>query len=1121
MRALRTFLFLCLLVTCISNAWSAPTLTEMVPMRDGVRLASDVYLPAGEEEGPWPVVLERTSYGRIHNDDLAPTWLSAGAAYVPQDVRGSHDSEGEHQTFFADGWGEIQDGYDTVEWIASQSWCDGRVITVGGSASAISGLLAAGAAPPSLQGTSSRNGCGDIYEDIVYPGGALRRSLVGGWLTLVGVESRMEDLLAHPRRDAWWDPVLLSNRIGSVRVPILHISGWFDLYADSVMRTASALDTAGGEGARGHQVVCIGPWTHTTPYMAEQGELVFPDNAGSSQELSQIDADFIWETLTGVPTGVFDRPTFLYYLMGDVDDPEAPGNEWFRSDTWPPEESQDVIHHFRADGTLTQAPPIFAEAESTSYVSNPANPLTTVGGRNLFWIAGPMDQAAVEARSDMITFTTPPLENPLAIIGEVRCQLYLSSTAPDADFFIKLTDVYPDGRSILFTEGVTRMRRRNGLDQEDLMTPGEIYQVEISIGHLALVLNEGHRLRFSVASSNSPRFETNPQTGAPIILDDPVVAVATHTVHHDPLHPSHVILPIADLSPLPPDNLPPVAGNVSASLPEDLTISGNVMFNDSDPDGDELRLIHLTQPPHGTVTDIGDGNGTLHYEPDADFHGTDVFTYTASDGRGGTDTASVTLIVNPVNDPPVADDDSDETPEGVAAVIDLLANDSDVDGDALTITEITPPDHGVVENLGQGEVRYTPDPQFAGVDTFTYTVADPSGANDSALVTVTVIPGQNRPPLAADDEISVNENDSVAFDATANDSDPDGDPLQLTAFSQPPHGTVTDIGAGDGNLLYAPDTGFTGTDLFSYTISDGQGGTDSATVTIEVLSANHPPVANDIAITIPANSSIAGNVLDNDTDPDGDPLRLADFTQPDNGTVEDIGGGDGTLRYTPDQGFSGVDTFTYTVADPSGANDSALVTVTVIPDQNRPPLAADDEISVNENDSVAFDATANDSDPDGDPLHLTEFSQPPHGTVTDIGAGDGNLLYEPDTGFTGTDLFSYTVSDGQGGTDSATVTIEVLSANHPPVANDIAITISANSSLSGNVLYNDTDPDGDPLRLADFTQPANGTVEDIGGGDGTLRYTPDQGFTGVNTFIYTVTDGRGGTDTATVKITVR
>jgi len=546
----------------------------------------------------------------------------------------------------------------------------------------------------------------------------------------------------------------------------------------------------------------------------------------------------------------------------------------------------------------------------------------------------------------------------------------------------------------------------------------------------------------------------------------------------------------------------PTARDDSDTTDEDVPVTIDVLANDSDPDGDSLTIQAVTLAADGRVTNNG---SDIAYEPDPGFHGTDTFDYTVYDGNGGTDTATVTVTIEPVNDEPVAQDDSDATDEDVPVTIDVLANDSDPDGDALIIESLTQPSNGNAVVDGE-DVTYTPDPDFHGSDAFSYTIADSNGAVASATVVVTVV-GINESPTAQNDTATTSEDRPVTIAVLDNDTDPDGDTLVVESVSLPLHGAAVRSGA---SIVYTPSPNYSGEDTFHYTVADGNGSTASANVTVNVLPENDAPRAQDDSTSTNEDTAIDIAVLSNDSDPDGDPLRVESVTQPDHGTVVN----DGTrVRYSPDSGFSGTDTFRYTASDDQGGNDEATVIVTVIP-ANNPPRAQNDSAATDEGILVTIPVLDNDDDPDSDFLLVEAFSKPSNGSVLNTRTG---LSYIPDDGFEGVDSFSYTVSDGNGGTDTATVTVAVAAVNEAPEAADDNRITDEGIALTILVLENDIDPDGDSLSIESIEQPERGSVTH----DGTsLTYTPDPGTNGVDAFTYVVADGNGGTDEATVFVAV-
>ena len=553
-----------------------------------------------------------------------------------------------------------------------------------------------------------------------------------------------------------------------------------------------------------------------------------------------------------------------------------------------------------------------------------------------------------------------------------------------------------------------------------------------------------------------------------------------------------------------PQNDLPVANDDGATTPEDTDVTIDVLNNDSDVDGDSLTVSSVTQPSNGTVTN---NNTDVTYSPDANFNGTDTFNYTINDGNGGTANAIVTVNVGGTNDNPVATADSATTNEDNPVIIQVLSNDSDPDRDSLNVASATSPANGTVANNGNS-VTYTPDPNFNGTDTFNYTVEDGNGGTDTATVTITVDP-QNDVPVANDDGATTPEDTDVTIDVLNNDSDVDGDSLTVSSVTQPSNGTVTNNGT---DVTYSPNTNFNGTDTFNYTINDGNGGTANAIVRVDVGGTNDPPVAGDDSDnTTNEDNPITIQVLSNDIDPDGDSLNVASATSPANGTVTNNGN---NVTYTPDPNFNGTDTFNYTVEDGNGGTDTATVTITVDP-QNDVPVANDDGATTPEDTDVTIDVLGNDSDVDGDSLTVSSVTQPSNGTVTN---NNTDVTYSPDANFNGTDTFNYTINDGNGGTATAIVTVNVGGTNDPPVAGDDSDnTTNEDNPITIQVLSNDIDPDGDSLNVASTTNPANGMVTNNGN---SVTYTPDPNFNGTDAFNYTVSDGNSGTDTATVNVTV-
>ena len=559
-----------------------------------------------------------------------------------------------------------------------------------------------------------------------------------------------------------------------------------------------------------------------------------------------------------------------------------------------------------------------------------------------------------------------------------------------------------------------------------------------------------------------------------------------------------------------PINDAPLAGDdPGETTNEDIPLINTVLVNDSDPDGDPLTIVSLTQPVNGTV--VNNGNGTITYTPFPNFSGVNTYTYTITDGNGATASATVTITVNPINDAPEAVLDIVATLEEVPVVVSMLSNDLDVDGDPINLTGFTQGTNGVVIDNGNGTFTYTPNTNFFGIDNFSYTISDGNGGFDTGTVTV-VVASINDGPQAVDDNANTNEDTPVVINVTSNDLDLEGDPLTVVIVTQGISGSVAI--SSSSTVTYTPFPNFHGSDTFTYTVTDGNGGISTATVSVLVDPINDDPVAVDDLESIPEDTPVTIDVIANDIDIDGDLLAIVAVTSASNGTL--INNGDGTISYSPNANYNGTDTFTYTISDGNGGFSIGTVTIFVGP-INDDPIANDDFDITKEDIAVSTNVLANDSDPpDNDPLIVTYVMQPSNGSV--INNGDGTITYTPNLNFNGTDTYTYSITDGRGGVAIATVTIIVQSVNdHPTAVLDIMAT-AEDVAVIIPVLDNDFDIDGDAIRVQRVGKAANGSV--VNNHDGTVTYTPDNNFTGVDTFTYTITDNRGGFSTAVVSVYV-
>ncbi|HDM8136928.1 TPA: tandem-95 repeat protein, partial [Vibrio harveyi] len=547
---------------------------------------------------------------------------------------------------------------------------------------------------------------------------------------------------------------------------------------------------------------------------------------------------------------------------------------------------------------------------------------------------------------------------------------------------------------------------------------------------------------------------------------------------------------------------PPVAEDDSVLTDEDASVSIDVLANDQDADSDSLSIESATVPAEQGTVEIIDGK--LIFTPAEDFNGEATVTYVVTDGAL-TDEATVTVTVNPINDAPVAVNDTVTTDEDTAVTIDVLANDSDPENDTLTITAASVPTEQGTVAIVDGKLVFTPAENFNGDATISYTISD-GQLTDDATVAVTVNP-VNDAPVAVNDAVSTDEDTAVTIDVLTNDSDLENDQLTITNASVPAEqGTVTIV---DGKLVFTPAENFNGDATISYTISDGQL-TDDATVAVTVNPVNDAPVAVNDAVSTDEDTAVTIDVLANDSDPENDQLTITNASVPaEQGTVAIV---DGKLVFTPAENFNGDATISYTISD-GQLTDDATVAVTVNP-VNDAPVAVNDTVSTDEDTAVTIDVLANDSDPENDTLTITAASVPAEqGTVAIV---DGKLVFTPAENFNGDATISYTISDGQL-TDDATVAVTVNPVNDAPVAVDDTVTTDEDTAVTIDVLANDSDPENDQLTITNASVPAEqGTVAIV---DGKLVFTPAENFNGDATISYTISDGQL-TDDATVAVTV-
>ena len=568
----------------------------MVPMRDGTRLATDVFRP--NAPGKFPVLVNRGPYGKdqyIANPDHS-TWFFPAHGYIvlSQDCRARFGSEGD---YYNPVFQEAADGYDTVEWAATQEWSNGRVGTTGQSYLGATQytLATTNPLPPHLQTMAPFSASSDFHQSWVYhTGGAME----WGWTVPYAIHKGRntlerlgrEDLLsqmdeyvlppgnfAQPLKDDWynhlplrdwidrlqeaapylseyfdeerdgpywWKANVLKNLSG-IKIPMFHVSSWYDIFLEGALNSYQAITNSGGNRlARENQKLLIGPWAHvrpfTQPHTGGAGDIDFGDNAAI--ELHDFLLRWFDYWLKDSDTGIMEEPPVSLFIMGD--------NRWRQEKEWPLARthytnyylhSQGSANSSSGDGTLSTTPPMDEQVDQ--FIYDPNTPVPTLGGNTLIIPYGVMDHRTLEEREDILVYSTPPLDKTIEITGPITVTLFAASTAKDTDFTAKLVDLRPDGYAQNLQDGIIRARFRTSAAEPSFITPGKVYCFEIDLWSTSHVVQVGHSIRLEISSSNFPRFDRNPNTGAGLGVNSNMIE-AQQTVHHSSNFPSHITLPI-------------------------------------------------------------------------------------------------------------------------------------------------------------------------------------------------------------------------------------------------------------------------------------------------------------------------------------------------------------------------------------------------------------------------------------------------------------------------------------------------------------------------------------------------------------------------------------------------
>ena len=544
-------------------------------------------------------------------------------------------------------------------------------------------------------------------------------------------------------------------------------------------------------------------------------------------------------------------------------------------------------------------------------------------------------------------------------------------------------------------------------------------------------------------------------------------------------------------------NKPPVATSEYITVQEDKPASITLMA--SDLNGDRLTYHIVTSPSHGKLSGAG---SERTYTPESNYSGTDSFVFMVNDGTVDSNTASISLLVEAVNDPPIANHQSRMSK--VDRFVSITLTGSDIDSDKLKYSIATQPEHGSL-TFGSdfdtsGKLTYIPKANFTGKDSFTFKLNDSDVDSVPAAISLDITP--NHVPMADIQSVTTAEDTPTMIDLTG--SDPDGDIVVYSVVTVPSHGSLSGTAP---NLTYSPNKNFSGPDSFTFKVNDGMVDSALTTVAITIAPANDPPVANNIEITVM--EDIPTPILLTGIDPDGDSLTYSIVTKPSNGILS---GKEPNMTYTPNTNFNGLDGFTFKMSDGKMNSIPATVSLVVTPTDD-PPIANGDNVTVPEDTVSHILLTAD--DPDGDPLTYTVLRTPTHGKLSGTAP---NLIYTPDPNFSWLDSFTFRVSDGKTDSVPATILVSVAPANDPPTAKDDKIKTNEDTPATIDVLANDIEVDNELLTISEVTNGKGGSVTI--NNDGTLTYTPKANFYGTDAFTYTVTDRGGEKDTATVKIEI-
>ncbi len=531
------------------RAAGGPVISDtMVPMRDGIELATDIYLPAGD--GPFPAILTRMPYGKTEPYCFMPAiarhWVRMGYAAVVQDVRGKWGSGGCFEPNLADN--EVPDGYDTITWIAGEAWSDGRVGMWGESYFGFTSYAGAVSGHPALRCVAPGDISLDRYRATMRYG-CLQLNTVGTWAismtdqtyqdlsrldywhlpladmaNAAGIPScYFDELIANPLPSRFWNRHSLLAGYESIHIPVLHWGGWYDNYLGPTIADWRTMEKH--NRAAGNQHLFIGPWDHEGTADRCHRVGLLPVNSSTAEVKWDTFITFFDRYLKGDENGFGETGIIRYYVMGrDI---------WRDAGSWPPRECREQRFYLRSTDSLRLAHDPPGSEPATSFRYDPADPVAETLAYDCWSLAGQMgDRREIHERQDVLVYVTEPFADELELTGPISAHIFFSSSAVDTDVTVALADVAEDGSANLIQDGILRCRFRNGTEREELMVPGEVQELDIDLWSTSYALAPGHRLAVEISSSNFNRYDRNLNTGEPFGQGATPV-VATQTVFHD------------------------------------------------------------------------------------------------------------------------------------------------------------------------------------------------------------------------------------------------------------------------------------------------------------------------------------------------------------------------------------------------------------------------------------------------------------------------------------------------------------------------------------------------------------------------------------------------------------